>query len=203
MQAARTQIERSDATRRALIDSARNLFGSRGYAAVPLDEVVSAAGVTKGALYHHFPGGKKDLMEALYETVEADFTERVTAGIAPRLAEGEVDPLDIMGAAIEETLDLSMDPELQQILLLDSLAVLGRSRWREIAHKYSLAVVKSLLAAAVEHGSMKPLPTESLANLLMAALSEAILMIPRAGDQEQAKADASRSLKAIIDGLRA
>lgn len=203
MQAARTQIERSDATRRALIDSARNLFGSRGYAAVPLDEVVSAAGVTKGALYHHFPGGKKDLMEALYETVEADFTERVTAGIAPRLAEGEVDPLDIMGAAIEETLDLSMDPELQQILLLDSLAVLGWSRWWEIADKYSLAVVKSLLAAAVEHGSMKPLPTESLANLLMAALSEAILMIPRAGDQEQAKADASRSLKAIIDGLRA
>lgn len=202
MQAARTQIERSDATRRALIDSARNLFGSRGYAAVPLDEVVSAAGVTKGALYHHFPGGKKDLMEALYETVEADFTERVTAGIAPHLA-GEVDPLDIMGAAIEETLDLSMDPELQQILLLDSLAVLGWSRWREIADKYSLAVVKSLLAAAVEHGSMKPLPTESLANLLMAALSEAILMIPRAGDQEQAKADASRSLKAIIDGLRA
>ncbi len=202
MQAARTQIERSDATRRALIDSARNLFGSRGYAAVPLDEVVSAAGVTKGALYHHFPGGKKDLMEALYETVEADFTERVTAGIAPHLA-GEVDPLDIMGAAIEETLDLSMDPELQQILLLDSLAVLGWSRWREIADKYSLAVVKSLLAAAVEHGSMKPLPTESLANLLMAALSEAILMIARAGDQEQAKSDASRSLKAIIDGLRA
>lgn len=202
MEPGRTQAERSDATRNALIDSARLLFGSGGYAAVSLNEIVESAGVTKGALYHHFPGGKTDLLEAVYETVEAEFTERVTAGTAPRLAEGEADPLDVMEAAIEETLELSMDPELQQILLLDSLAVLGWSRWREIADKYSLAVVKALLAAAVEKGTMKPLPTDALANLLMAALSEAILMIPRAKDQKKAKAEASESLRAIIDGLR-
>jgi len=97
-------------------------------------------------------------------------------------------------------------------VVLAALAILAFTlppALRAQTHDLSLAdafppnTLRSLLAAAVEHGSMKPLPTESLANLLMAALSEAILMIPRAGDQEQAKADASRSLKAIIDGLRA
>jgi len=200
MQDGETRSGRSDATRDALVASARRLFGSRSYAEVSLAEIVESSNVTKGALYHHFPGGKKDLMEAVYEQVESGFTEMIVARIPP--LGDDVDPLDVIESAIGATLEASLDPELQQIVLIDSPAVLGWTRWREIADQYSLAMVKSLLAAGVEAGSMKQLPTDSMAYLVMASLSEAILMIARAEDQEKAKADAAESLNAIIAGLR-
>jgi AcrR family transcriptional regulator len=202
MEASRSRAERSDATRFALIESARKLFGSRSYAEVSLAEIVDASGVTKGALYHHFPGGKKDLMEAAYEQVEAEFTRSIADQVLPGLSGNETDPLDVMEAAIGITLDASLDPELQQIVLIDSPSVLGWTRWREIADDHSLAVVKTLLNAAKEAGSLRPVPTDPLAHLLMASLSEAILMIARAEDPQTAKADASEALAAIIAGLR-
>lgn len=203
MEASRSRSEKSDATRLALIGSARRLFGSRSYVDVSLAQVVDASGVTKGALYHHFPGGKKDLMEAVYETVEAEFTQEIAAQVLPAIGEGEADPLDVMEAAIGVTLEASLDPELQQIVLIDSPSVLGWTRWREIADEHSLAVIKALLAAAQEHGSMKPLPIDAVANLLSASISEAIMTIARAEDQDQAKADAAEALGAILTGLRA
>lgn len=203
MEESRTRSGKSDATRLALIESARRLFGSSSYAQVSLAQIVDASGLTKGALYHHFPGGKRDLMEAVYEQVETEFTEMVAAGVMPSLTQGDTDALSVMEEAIEVTLAASLDPELQQIVLIDSPSVLGWTRWREIADEHSLAVVKALLKAAEEQGAIRPVPTESLSYLLMAALNEAILMVARADDQEKASAEASVALHAIIEGLRA
>ena len=202
MEVGKSRSERSDATRLALIGSARRLFGTSSYSEVSLAEIVEASGVTKGALYHHFPGGKKDLMEAVYEQVESEFTENIAAQVLPTLGEGDTDPLDVMEAAIGVTLEASLDSELQQIVLIDSRSVLGWARWREIADDHSLAVIKALLNAAVEFGSMKPLPVDAVANLLSASISEAIMSIARAEDQEKAKADSAEALGAILDGLR-
>lgn len=202
MEAAGSRSEKSDATRTALVASARELFGSRSYGSVSLTEIVEASGVTKGALYHHFPGGKADLMEAVYEQVEAEFTEGIAAQVLPSIGNEGTDPLDVMEAAIGATLDASLDPELQQIVLIDSPSVLGWTRWREIADEHSLGLVKALLNAAREAGTLKPVPTETLANLLMAALSEAILMVARAEDQAKAKASAAQTMRALIEGLR-
>ncbi|MBN8866291.1 MAG: TetR/AcrR family transcriptional regulator [Solirubrobacterales bacterium] len=202
MEEGKSRTERSDATRLTLIQSARRLFGSSSYAEVSLAQVVDASGVTKGALYHHFPGGKRDLMEAVYEQVEAEFTQGIADQVLPSLGEADADPLSVMEAAIAATLDASLDPELQQIVLIDSPSVLGWTRWREIADDHSLSVVKALLGAAREAGSIKPLPTDPLAYLLMAALSEAILMIARADDQERAKSEAAETLLALTEGLR-
>src|SRR6478672_8693814 len=71
-----TKAEQSEATRAALVAAGRALFADRGYAAVATEEIVRAAGVTRGALYHHFDG-KKDLLEAVYLQVETDLTERI------------------------------------------------------------------------------------------------------------------------------
>lgn len=202
MEVGKSRSERSDATRLALIGSARRLFGTSSYSEVSLAEIVEASGVTKGALYHHFPGGKKDLMEAVYEQVESEFTENIAAQVLPTLGEGDTDPLDVMEAAIGVTLEASLDSELQQIVLIDSPSVLGWAHWREIADDHSLAVIKALLNAAVEFGSMKPLPVDAVANLLSASISEAIMSIARAEDQEKAKADSAEALGAILDGLR-
>src|SRR3954451_23312416 len=74
-------VERSRVTREKLLAHARTLFGERGYAAVGTEEIVRAAGVTRGALYHQFPG-KEALFEAVVEAVETETTERVAAQAA-------------------------------------------------------------------------------------------------------------------------
>ena len=86
------KAEQSEATRAALIAAARRLFGERGYAAVGTEEIVRAAGVTRGALYHHF-GGKRELLEAVYEQVEGEITQRIAEG-----ALAGSDPLEAMRA---------------------------------------------------------------------------------------------------------
>lgn len=203
MEEQRNRAERSDATREALIESAHRLFGNEGYSHVSLNQITAASGVTKGALYHHFPGGKKDLMEAVYERVEREFTESVVEQVMPNLAAGETGPMEAIELAIEATLEASLDPAMQQIVLIDSPSVLGWTRWREVADQYSLAAIKGMVSAAQEAEAIKPVPTETLAYLLAASLNEAILMIARAEDQTQAKADAATALRAILDGLKA
>src|SRR4051794_27055552 len=90
----RSQAERSETTRRALIEAARPLFAARGYAGVGTEEIVRAAGVTRGALYHHFDG-KQRLFEAVYERIEVELAERIAEGA---LGSGAADPLQAMRA---------------------------------------------------------------------------------------------------------
>src|SRR5215212_184607 len=105
----RTQAERSESTRGALIDAARRLFADRGYAAVGTEEIVRAAGVTRGALYHHFDG-KEDLFRAVYEDVERELVERVAAS-----ATAAGDPLELLHAGVQAFLDACEDPAVQRI----------------------------------------------------------------------------------------
>src|SRR3954468_20577204 len=128
----RTQAERSAATRAAMIAAARELFAERGYAAVGTEEIVRAAGVTRGALYHHF-GGKRDLLEAVYVQIEGEVTQRIAEGA---LAGAATDPLGAMRAGAEAFLEHCTDHEVQQVVLHDAPAVLGWERWREIANEH-------------------------------------------------------------------
>src|SRR5687767_6457834 len=123
----RTQEERSEKTRAALTSAARRLFADRGYAGVGTEEIVRAAGVTRGALYHHF-SGKPDLLEAVYEQIEREITQKIATG-----ALAGADPLEALHAGSEMFLDVCLEPEVQRIVLLDAPAVLGWERWREIA----------------------------------------------------------------------
>src|SRR5215212_9338438 len=115
----RTQAERSESTRGALIDAARRLFAERGYAGVGTEEIVRAAGVTRGALYHHFEG-KRELFEAVYSQIEAELAERIAKGA---LAPGASSPLEAMRAGAGMFLAACTEPEVQQVALLDGPSV--------------------------------------------------------------------------------
>ena len=126
--------ERSEATRAALVAAARPLFAARGYAGVGTEEIVRAAGVTRGALYHQF-ADKRGLFAAVFEQVEADVTER-TARAA--VASGASDPLAVLRIGALGWLEACSEPEVQRIVLLDGPAVLGWAAWREIGMRYAL-----------------------------------------------------------------
>ncbi|HKT83281.1 MAG TPA: TetR family transcriptional regulator [Solirubrobacterales bacterium] len=193
----RTQAERTEATRGALVAAARPLFAGRGYADVSTEEIVRAAGVTRGALYHHFVG-KRELFEAVYEQVEVELAERIAAGA---LQSNAASPLEAMRAGTEMFLEASMEPETQRIVLLDGPAVLGWDRWREIAAAHGLGLIEATLAAAVEAGAIAPQPVKPLAHVLMGALDEAAMLVARAEDPESTRAEVAGTLDALLEGL--
>jgi AcrR family transcriptional regulator len=192
----KTQAERSEATRDALIEAARRLFTERGYDAVGTEEVVRAAGVTRGALYHHF-GDKAKLLEAVYERVEAESTERVARVV---LGSELHSPLEAMKAGVEAFLDECAKPELRQVALHDAPAVLGWERWREIGAANGLGLIEASLSAAVEAGEMRPLPVKPTAHLLMGALDEAAMLIARSEDPNR-RAEVTRVLIALLESF--
>lgn len=192
----RSQSERTEATRAALIAAARQLFTERGYDAVGTEEIVRAAGVTRGALYHHF-GGKAELLEAVYERLEKESTERVARVV---LGSDLHSPLEAMKAGIEAFLDECAEPELQRIALHDAPAVLGWDRWREIAAANGLGLIEASLAAAIEAGEIRALPVKPLAHLLLGALDEAAMLIAR-DDDPAARAEVTAVLLALLESF--
>jgi AcrR family transcriptional regulator len=192
----RTQNQRTEATRSALMAAARRLFTERGYDAVGTEEIVRAAGVTRGALYHHF-GGKAELLEAVYERLEAESTERVARVVLGSELES---PLEAMKAGIEAFLDECAEPELQRIALHDAPAVLGWDRWREIAAANGLGLIEASLTAAIEAGEIRPLPVRPMAHLLLGALDEAAMLVARAAGPV-ARAEVTTVLVVLLDGF--
>ncbi len=197
MNVKRTQAERSDATRAALVAAARPLFAERGYAGVGTEEIARAAGVTRGALYHHFEG-KRELFEAVYEQIEIELAERIASGA---LRANATSPLAAMKAGAEMFLLASTEPETQQIVLLDGPSVLGWDRWREIATEHGLGLIEATLQAAVEAGEIDLQPVRPLAHVLMGALDEAAMLVARADDAERMRAEVGGTLAALLDGL--
>jgi AcrR family transcriptional regulator len=194
----RTQTERSANTRAALMAAARRLFTERGYDAVSAEEIVRAAGVTRGALYHHF-GGKRDLLEAVYERLEAESTERVARIVLGSELES---PLEAMKAGVEAFLDECAEPELQRIALHDAPAVLGWDRWREIAAANGLGLIEASLTAAIEAGEIRPLPVKPMAHLLMGALDEAAMLVARSEDP-RSRGEVTTVLLALLESFAA
>lgn len=192
----RTQSQRKKATRGALIDAGRGLFAERGYDDVGAEEIVRTAGLTRGALYHHFPGGKRDLLEAVYEAVEAESTERVAHVV---LASEMESPLAAMKAGVAAFLDECAEPGFQQIVLHDAPAVLGWDRWREISAANGLGLIEASLIAAIEAGEIRPLPVKPTAHLLLGALDEAAMLI-RSADPA-GRAEVTTVLLALIESF--
>jgi AcrR family transcriptional regulator len=192
------KAEQSEATRRKLLRAARRLFARRGYAGVGTEEIVRAAGVTRGALYHHF-AGKRELLEAVYEQIEGELTEEIAAGA---LAGGS-DPIEALHAGAEQFLDACMEPEVQRIALLDAPAVLGWERWRQIAAGYGLGLIEGTVGAAMEAGAIRRQPLKPLAHALIGALDEIAMYVARAENTEAARAEAGITLRILLESLRA
>lgn len=186
----------AEATKRELVEVARRLFTARGYSHTSIDDVVEEAGVTKGALYHHFDN-KLELFAAVAEQVEADLTARIARGPV-----GVQEPWDALLSGIERYLDECMNPEVERILLLEAPTVLGWERWRDLEARYGLGLTIVALELAMEAGALRRQDPEPLAHLLLGALGEGATYIVRAKSRKNARKEIGEALRAMLEGLR-
>ena len=163
----RSQEERSKATRNKLVVAAREVFGSRGYHATPAEDVVRQAGLTSGALYHHFTD-KRGLFRAAVEGVELEIAERV------RVAAGRGgDPWHQLENGIREYLRACSEPDVRTLVLVDGPSVLGWEDWRKLDESFHLRPLAAVLAAAMRVGLIARRPPVPLARIILGALTEA------------------------------
>jgi AcrR family transcriptional regulator len=193
----RTQAERTAATRARLLDAGRRLFAAQGYAAVTTQGIVDAAGVTRGALYHHF-GDKSGLFAAVYELLEQDVVASITNGI---VAAAPADHVSAMRVGARLFLEECSVPDVQRIVLIDAPAVLGWQRWREIGMQYGLGVVEAMLTAAMAAGVIPEQPARPAAHVLLGALDEAALFVSRADDTGEALEQMFAVCDRLISGI--
>ncbi len=190
--ARRTNRDRTDATRRHLIAAARALFTEKSYAETGTPEIVAAAGVTRGALYHHF-ADKQALFHAVVEQEAADVAAEIEAAAAP----GDASPRDALLAGSDAYFAAMRAPGRTRLLLLDGPAVLGRAVLDEIDSRHGNRTLGEVLAAMMDAGAIRRLPVEPLTELLGAAFDRAALAVGNGAAEKPYKA----ILTALIDGL--
>jgi AcrR family transcriptional regulator len=191
----RTQRERSQGTIAALLDAARTSFAEVGYAETSLEALTASAGVTKGAFYHHF-ASKRELFRAVYEREELRLVEQ-----ALRVAIRTRDPWDAFEAGLAAYFEVSSQPGVQRITLLDAPSVLGWEEAHSIAVSSWSILIEGGLARAVEAGHLERRPLGPLANLLYGAICESAMIVARSEDQTAARAAYLSELRAILRGL--
>jgi AcrR family transcriptional regulator len=188
----RTNQARSDATKTALIAAARQALIDHGYAGTSTPDLVEAAGVSRGALYHHF-ADKEALFGAVVDAEQAAVAAEIEA------APGPGSPVEALIAGGEAYLAAMKAPGRTRLLLIDAPAVLGRAEVDAIDARHGVRTLREGLRAAIEGGAIKPLPVEATAQLLGAAYDRAALAIEGGAD----RSECHTALRAMIEGLAA
>jgi len=197
---ARRTAEDAAQTRRDLLDAASGLFVEQGYASVSVGAIAAAAGVTSGAVYHHFPGGKVTVFEAVYrEQLERLDAEMRTA--SRKVADETGDLWLTLWAAIDRYLELCASPTLARITLYEAPAALGVERWEAIDLEFGVAQFRGMLELLMATGDIAEQPVEPLALALVGAFNMAARQILGADDPGEAVAHFGRALRSLISGL--
>ncbi|NGM21370.1 TetR/AcrR family transcriptional regulator [Roseomonas stagni] len=190
------RAEMVEETRARLMRAARRAFAEQGYAAASMDELTAEAGLTRGALYHHF-GDKRGLLQAVVHQIDTEMAAR--ARLAARDAPDAWAALLAEGAAY---IEMALEPEVQRIVLLDGPAVLGDpSRWpsQDGCLEATMEAVRDLIA----RGVLKPVDAEAAARLLNGAALNAALWVAASEDAASVLPRALEAFRCLASGLLA
>jgi len=189
------RIAQGEATRSALIREARQVFGEQGYVDTSIDEVVARAGVTKGAVYHHFDG-KEGLFRAVFEQVHREVTDQAAAEfLGPDAWEAL-----LRGCAL--WVDAHLDPQVRRIALQDARAVLGWDEVRAIENRFGAVALRGALRKAMHAGVLERQPLRPLSLLLIGALGEGCLYISESDDPVGARAEVRALVIRMLSAFR-
>ena len=189
----------SASTKRALVDVAQDLFTEHGYAGTSLDAIVAGARVTKGALYHHFPG-KQALFEAVFERVEFEASKAIHDEI-----KGENDPWLKARAGLRAFLEVVCHPTYRRVVIQDGPGVLGYERFREQEERSTFSNVLAIVASVLGTGQVEidePMQ-RTFARIFFGAMSSAGESVSLAEDPEAASERVEAAIGIILTGLQA
>jgi AcrR family transcriptional regulator len=191
-----TRAQRAEVTRTALISAARDLFTEQGFHAVGIRDVAARAGVSRGALSHHFRD-KQALFLAVFQAVEDELMSTETP--APASTSGS-------WTAFRKNIQLYLTAaatraDVQRITLIDGPAVLGWPQWRKLEEGYSLGLLKAVLSVAMEVGDIRRRAVEPLAHLILGSVMEAALLIANSDEPIQRRAEVGEALDDLLRGL--
>ncbi|NLS19448.1 TetR/AcrR family transcriptional regulator [Rhizobium sp. P40RR-XXII] len=176
MQDYRSNRERTEKTKAALIAAARALFVEKGYAETSTPEIVAAAGITRGALYHHFEDKR-----ALFRAVVREEALAVTRAIEQATPE-QLAPRNALIAGSNAYLDAMRVTGRTRLLLIEGPTVLGLAEMKQLDEETTTLTLKQGLEAALGHGHGPDTPVEALADILSAAFDRAALAVDAGGD---------------------
>ncbi len=189
-----TQAERREATRRVLVDAATRRFAADGYDHTTTDRIRQEAGVSRGAMYHHFPS-KQHLFEAVFEEVSTAAIRRaVRAG-----GSGESPLADLTHTCLAWLREVQ-DPQTAAILLDQGPHVLGWKRARSLEAETSLGLMEAALERASAAAEIQVASIPVAAQLLNAVLAEAALVAANDPPAESAAA-LEAAVRQFIAGL--
>ncbi|MFE6857715.1 TetR/AcrR family transcriptional regulator [Nocardia sp. NPDC057668] len=182
-------------TREALVRSGAALFADRAFAEVSAEELVAAAGLSRGALYHHF-GGKQGLFAAVFEDLENTAAERIAAAMSEPagLREKTI-------AGMNAFLDICTDHAYRQIVLLQGPLVLGWERWRELDRRSLAGLMVTQTKLLKEQGLTRFSP-ELVAAMFYGGLTDMSFVLAASPDPAPIRAEAARMLEDLLDSLR-
>jgi AcrR family transcriptional regulator len=183
------------ATRGQLIDVATGLFAEHGYEGTSIEAVLTAAGVSRGALYHHFAG-----KEALFTAVLDALNERITVQLTEIIG-ASADPAEAVRTAALAWIDLAGDPVIQRIMLVDAPSVLGWERWRAMDEGRTVGAMRAMLQAVADTGRLPGELVGPFAHMILAALDEAALVVARAPDSRAAVAEERQAVEEFLARL--
>ncbi|MCW2868947.1 TetR/AcrR family transcriptional regulator [Actinacidiphila oryziradicis] len=187
-------------TRKSLVAAARTLFAERGYAATGTEDIVAAARVTRGALYHHFRD-KADLFRAVMGECAQEMAERLVEQETRRAEQHPGDAWQLLRTGFQSFLDACNDPDFQRIVLVEGPAVLGHSAWDTLVEQHGYLLLAEALTEAIQEGRIEELPVPPLTRMLASLISEASLYIARAEDHDRAREEAGAVLDRLLAGL--
>lgn len=179
-----------------LLSIAQATFAEHGYAATTTLDIIEQAGVTKGALYHHFPS-KKHLFEAVYRSIEREMGERISAASA-----NVSDPWESLLRGCFAYLESSQEREWQRILRVDGPAVLGLETWAKIDREYGLDRLMPFLKHLNDVGVIKVPSVEAFGRQLTGAMNEATFWIAQHDKPKKALLESKKTLRLFLEGVR-
>lgn len=188
----RTRAEMEE-TRAALLVTARRVFSAQGYGEASMDDLTAQAGLTRGALYHHF-GDKKGLLAAVVAQIDAEMDARLRA-----ISDTASDPWEGFRARCRAYLEMAREPEIQRIVLRDARAVLGGAS--PDAQQYCIASMQQLIANLMAQGVVAEANPQALAAMIYGSLAEAAFWIADEEDGSARLAQAIAALELFLRGL--
>jgi AcrR family transcriptional regulator len=192
--ARRTRAEMEE-TRAALLATARKVFSESGYAEASMDDLTAQAGLTRGALYHHF-GDKKGLLAAVVEQIDAEMDARLQA-----ISDTAENAWEGFCNRCQAYLQMALEPEIQRLVLRDARAVLGGASPE--AQRHCVATMQRLIDQLIAQGMVAQADSEALASLIYGSLSEAAFWIAE-GDEGAARLQRGMdALQLLLRGLLA